>query len=43
MGMAKQAADGGSENDLKRLQRQFQTLKATFVNCDIKERFMHGM
>lgn len=32
--------NGAGENDLKRLQRKFQATKATYINVDVKERFM---
>eukprot|EP00877_Chromochloris_zofingiensis_P004504 jgi/Chrzof1/14054/Cz08g22220.t1 len=43
METAKQAADGGGDNDLRRLHRQFQALKASSINIDLKERFMEGL
>jgi hypothetical protein len=39
---AQQASDGAGANDLKRLQRQFQALKASYINIDMKRRFMEG-
>lgn len=43
MGLARQTAEQGiGDNDLKRLQRQFDSNKATFVNIDQKQRFMKG-
>ena len=39
---AQHTSKGGGANDLKRLQRQFQALKASYVNIDVKERFMSG-
>jgi hypothetical protein len=32
--------NGAGENDLKRLQRKFQATKASYINVDVKERFM---
>jgi hypothetical protein len=44
MALARQTAEQGiGDNDLKRLQRQFDSNKATFVNIDQKQRFMEGM
>ena len=44
MAIARQTAEQGiGDNDLKRLQRQFDSNKATFVNIDQKQRFMKGM
>jgi hypothetical protein len=41
--LAKQTAEQGiGDNDLKRLKRQFDSNKATYVNIDQKERFMKG-
>jgi hypothetical protein len=34
--------NGAGENDLKRLQRKFQATKASFINVDVKERFMQS-
>jgi hypothetical protein len=34
--------NGGGENDLKRLQRKFQATKASYINVDVKERFMQS-
>lgn len=43
MAIARQTAEQGiGDNDLKRLQRQFDSNKATFVNIDQKQRFMKG-
>lgn len=43
MALARQTAEQGiGDNDLKRLQRQFDSNKATFVNIDQKQRFMKG-
>lgn len=43
MALARQTAEQGiGDNDLKRLQRQFDSNKATFVNTDQKQRFMKG-
>jgi len=43
MALARQTAEQGiGDNDLKRLQRQFDSNKATFVNIDQKQRFMDG-
>lgn len=40
---ARQAVDNGAgENDLKRLQRKFQATKASYINVDVKERFMQS-
>jgi hypothetical protein len=39
---AQQASDGAGANDLKRLQRQFQAVKASYINIDMKRRFMEG-
>ncbi|WIA38008.1 hypothetical protein OEZ86_001379 [Tetradesmus obliquus] len=42
--LAKQTAEQGiGDNDLKRLKRQFDSNKATYVNIDQKERFMKGL
>ena len=41
--LAKQSAEQGiGDNDLKRLKRQFDSNKATYVNVDQKQRFMRG-
>ncbi|KAI8476350.1 MAG: hypothetical protein J3K34DRAFT_512230 [Monoraphidium minutum] len=41
---AKAAVDNGAgENDLKRLQRKFQATKASYINVDVKERFMQSL
>lgn len=41
--LAKQTAEQGiGDNDLKRLKRQFDSNKATYVNIEQKERFMKG-
>lgn len=41
--LAKQTAEQGiGDNDLKRLKRQFDSNKATYVNIDQKQRFMQG-
>jgi hypothetical protein len=43
MALAKQTAEQGiGDNDLKRLQRQFDSNKSTFINIDQKQRFMKG-
>eukprot|EP00879_Flechtneria_rotunda_P031652 GHRR01034600.1.p1 GENE.GHRR01034600.1~~GHRR01034600.1.p1 ORF type:complete len:146 (+),score=26.29 GHRR01034600.1:781-1218(+) len=43
IGLAKQSAEQGiGDNDLKRLKRQFDSNKATYVNLDQKQRFMQG-
>lgn len=43
LALAKQSAEQGvGDNDLKRLKRQFDSNKATFVNIDQKQRFMQG-
>ena len=34
--------NGAGENDLKRLQRKFQATKASYINVDVKERFMQS-
>jgi hypothetical protein len=40
---ARQGVDNGAgENDLKRLQRKFQATKASYINVDVKERFMQS-
>ena len=40
MALAKQTAEQGiGDNDLKRLQRQFDSNKSTFLNIDQKQRF----
>ncbi|KAF6252087.1 hypothetical protein COO60DRAFT_559993 [Scenedesmus sp. NREL 46B-D3] len=42
--LAKQTAEQGiGDNDLKRLKRQFDSNKATYVNIEQKERFMKGL
>eukprot|EP00879_Flechtneria_rotunda_P030297 GHRR01032917.1.p1 GENE.GHRR01032917.1~~GHRR01032917.1.p1 ORF type:complete len:179 (+),score=46.49 GHRR01032917.1:781-1317(+) len=44
IGLAKQSAEQGiGDNDLKRLKRQFDSNKATYVNLDQKQRFMQGL
>lgn len=44
MALAKQTVEQGvGDNDLKRLQRQFDSSKSTFINIDQKQRFMKGM
>ncbi|GBF92001.1 hypothetical protein Rsub_04725 [Raphidocelis subcapitata] len=35
--------NGAGENDLKRLQRKFQATKASYINVDVKERFMQSL
>lgn len=43
LALAKQSAEQGiGDNDLKRLKRQFDSNKATYVNIDQKQRFMRG-
>lgn len=43
LALAKQSAEQGiGDNDLKRLKRQFDSNKATYVNIDQKQRFMQG-
>lgn len=43
LALARQAAEQGiGDNDLKRLQRQFDSNKSTFINIDQKQRFMKG-
>jgi len=41
--LARQSAEQGiGDNDLKRLQRQFDSTKATLFNIEQKKRFMEG-
>eukprot|EP00878_Enallax_costatus_P034510 GHUV01038269.1.p1 GENE.GHUV01038269.1~~GHUV01038269.1.p1 ORF type:complete len:322 (+),score=120.82 GHUV01038269.1:87-1052(+) len=44
LALAKQSAEQGiGDNDFKRLKRQFDSNKATYVNIDQKQRFMRGL
>lgn len=40
---AKQQVQGSGRSDLRRLKRQFQTLKSTYVNFDVKDGFIQGL
>ena len=39
---ARDQAAGSGESDLRRLKRQFSTLKNTFLHYDVKEAFIDG-
>ncbi|KAK9829697.1 hypothetical protein WJX72_007407 [[Myrmecia] bisecta] len=41
--VAKEQAAGGGESDLRRLRRQFASLKNTFMHYDVKESFIDGL
>jgi hypothetical protein len=40
---ARESAPGCGESDLRRLKRQFKSLKSNFVQFDVKEAFMDGL
>lgn len=40
--VAREQAAGSGESDLRRLRRQFSTLKNTFLHYDVKEAFLIG-
>ena len=40
---AKESSTGNGEGDVRRLRRQFKSMKSSFIQCDVKDSFLEAL